>query len=576
MRHLLLTACLLLIFLSSFSQGREYAFDVNQRLGRGINIGNTFEAPTETSWNNPWNADYCKMIADLGFTHIRVPVRWEPSDRSSATAPYTIKAAFLERIKSVVDEALKNNLHVIINMHHHEVLGKNPTAQMPRFKSQWQQIADYFKDYPDGLLFEILNEPGDGINADIWKQLTSVALGEIRTTNPDRIVLLAPIWGVISGLSRLEIPDDPYTILTVHYYNPFSFTHQGTSWTSQANVKDVKWLDTEADRATIRQELEYIKHFSKIHNIPVHIGEFGSYSTADIDSRERWTTCVTRLYEEFGFSWAYWEFSSEFGIYNPKTKKYLQPLVNALLHNSLPDSVSMNLETIGETSYSANSQNWQFYASSSSTAKGSMRYASSKVEATVTSKGKETNDAQLIRSKVPMEKNRYYRLSFTASADKACAAFFTMGRNSQPWDVYTSKFYLTADTKEQEYSYLFKMKDFDDAAARLCFDLGHIEVPVTLKIGNVKIKKMEQSTVATENVIYPKSFSCNFNSEQSKLVFTNERNDCLGITVYSVNGAVLLKKTLQPGVSEISAPAWSQGIYIATTENNETIKIMKQ
>ena len=29
------------------------AFEMNQRLGRGINMGNAFEAPTETEWGNP-------------------------------------------------------------------------------------------------------------------------------------------------------------------------------------------------------------------------------------------------------------------------------------------------------------------------------------------------------------------------------------------------------------------------------------------------------------------------------------------------------------------------------------------
>ncbi len=49
-----------------YSQNREHAFEVNQRLGRGINYGNMFEAPSETGWGNPWKPQYAKMIADLG------------------------------------------------------------------------------------------------------------------------------------------------------------------------------------------------------------------------------------------------------------------------------------------------------------------------------------------------------------------------------------------------------------------------------------------------------------------------------------------------------------------------------
>jgi endoglucanase len=93
---------------------RAAAFEMNGRLGRGINIGNTFEAPSETAWGNPWNPEYCRIISELGFSHIRIPVRWETAERSLAEPPYTIQPVFLERIRSVIDTALSHNLHVIL------------------------------------------------------------------------------------------------------------------------------------------------------------------------------------------------------------------------------------------------------------------------------------------------------------------------------------------------------------------------------------------------------------------------------------------------------------------------------
>ncbi|HNX80264.1 MAG TPA: cellulase family glycosylhydrolase, partial [Prolixibacteraceae bacterium] len=138
---------------------RESAFQLNQRLGRGINMGNCFEAPTETEWGNPWKPEYFRIMSDLGFKHVRIPIRWEPTARTSWTAPYTIAPTFLSRIKQVVDTALKYKLHVIINMHHHDSLFANPEKQKARFLSQWNQIATTFRNYPDSLLFEVLNEP---------------------------------------------------------------------------------------------------------------------------------------------------------------------------------------------------------------------------------------------------------------------------------------------------------------------------------------------------------------------------------------------------------------------------------
>ena len=44
-----------LVHLISLAQERIPAFEMNERLGRGINMGNAFEAPSENDWGNPWN-----------------------------------------------------------------------------------------------------------------------------------------------------------------------------------------------------------------------------------------------------------------------------------------------------------------------------------------------------------------------------------------------------------------------------------------------------------------------------------------------------------------------------------------
>src|SRR5687768_14982100 len=120
MKILLLVLISFLIHAVGIAQNRIPAFEMNDRLGRGINMGNTFEAPSEDEWGNPWKSEYFKVISELGFNHVRLPVRWEPATRSMATAPYTIQPVFLERIKAVIDTALRYNLHIIVNMHHHE------------------------------------------------------------------------------------------------------------------------------------------------------------------------------------------------------------------------------------------------------------------------------------------------------------------------------------------------------------------------------------------------------------------------------------------------------------------------
>jgi endoglucanase len=311
------------------------AFEMNKRLGRGINIGNTFEAPAETAWGNPWDPDFCRIITELGFDHIRVPVNWEP--RSLDEPPYTIEPAFLERIKGVVDLALGHGLHVIINMHHHTRLLNNPEGQKNRFLAQWEQIAGYFRDYPDSLLFEVFNEPHGDFTPEKWNRFFPEALATIRSTNPDRTVLIGTAdWGGLGGLRHLEIPADNNLILTIHYYNPFRFTHQGASWSNGSNAwLGTLWNDTEEERKAVRDDFAPAIEISRRHNIPVHIGEFGAYSRADMESRVRWTTFVSRFFEQQGFSWAYWEFSAGFGIYDRSNGRLRKELSDALLRNQI-------------------------------------------------------------------------------------------------------------------------------------------------------------------------------------------------------------------------------------------------
>ncbi len=335
---LLLSAALFLSSCESSTGSRGFsdAHEVNNRLGRGINMGNTFEAPSETAWDNPWDPDYFSIMKDIGFSHVRIPVRWTTDNRSADEPPYTISSEFFSRIQKAVDTALENELHVIINMHHHEEIFSDPMVERERFMSQWDQIADFFQHYPDSLIFEILNEPHDNLTAEIWNSFLHEALEIIRKNNPERVVMIGTAdWGGLSALSELQWPeDDSQLILTLHYYNPFQFTHQGAEWTGDftQNWLGTQWKGTQQEMDAVKEEFERVFEFADYYDVPVNIGEFGAIRYADIESRVRWTYFLSRWFEKQNFSWTYWEFSAyHFGIYNPETREFNVPLKDALL-----------------------------------------------------------------------------------------------------------------------------------------------------------------------------------------------------------------------------------------------------
>jgi endoglucanase len=90
------------------------AFEQNKRLGRGVNLGNALEAPMEGEWGVALKEEYFSLIKSAGFDSVRIPIRW--SAHASQTPPYTIDTAFFKRIDWAIDQALENNLQLVIDM----------------------------------------------------------------------------------------------------------------------------------------------------------------------------------------------------------------------------------------------------------------------------------------------------------------------------------------------------------------------------------------------------------------------------------------------------------------------------
>ena len=567
----------LLLLLSSFSilaQNREHAFEINEKLGRGVNYGNMFEAPTETEWGNPWHPEYAKMIAELGFNHVRIPIRWEPEARSSASSPYTINATFLNRIKQVVDSVLNNGLMAIINMHHHEALFDNPDGQKARFLAQWKQISEFFKDYPDELLFEILNEPHGNLTTDKWNTFAAEALSVIREDNLTRVVLIGTAeYGGLGGLSKLQLPDDDNIILTVHYYNPFHFTHQGAEWSEGADAwLGTKWNDTETERQVVQNEFAPLKAFEQQQNVPIHIGEFGSYSKADETSRGKWTTYIARYLESLNWSWAYWEFSAGFGIYNPGDGTYNQFLVDALLHNPIPKPAYYTGTPVYTSDFSQNASGWNVYTQSGASA--IKENSSGNLDVTINSVGSENWHVQLVKNNIRLEAGKKYRVTFTAKAAAQRQISAYTGQSSDPWSSYSGSNSFSIGTEFNTISYVFDM-NVNDNAARIVFDLGESSENLTFK--SVTLEEIVLQEPSSSRVIKNVKSSVFPNPVNELLVISN-RDGFNRLTVSNTEGRILIQKKINAKETHINTQKLASGTYFVSLfnqKNRYTTKIIK-
>ena len=208
--------------------------------GRGINLGNALEAPREGDWGLTIQERHLDAIADAGFRTVRLPVKW--SAHAAATAPYALDPGILARVDEVVGWALARGLQVIVNVHHYDEMAVDPAAHVDRWSAIWRQVAERFRDAPDAVAFELMNEPHGALGDDLWNAMVREALAIVRATNPTRWVVVGPTsWNAIGALPGLVLPDDPRLALTVHFYDPFDFTHQGAEWVQPAPPTGRAW-----------------------------------------------------------------------------------------------------------------------------------------------------------------------------------------------------------------------------------------------------------------------------------------------------------------------------------------------
>ncbi|MFJ9736932.1 cellulase family glycosylhydrolase [Streptomyces sp. NPDC101166] len=275
------------------------------------NLGNTLDAvPDETSWGNPAATKALfDTIKAQGFRSVRVPVTW--TDHQSPDAPYTIDAAWMDRVEQVVDWALADGLHVVINVHHDSWQWMSRMATdhdrvLARFKATWTQVAARFRDSSPALLFESVNEPqfdntSDAQGIQYLRELDTAFHGIVRGSgggNASRLLVL-PTLHTDSGqnfldalVSEMRSLDDPNLVATVHYYGWYPFS---------VNVAGGHRFDAAAQK-------DMTDHFARVRatltskGIPVYLGEYGLLQYPDDNHPARVEQGeALKYFEQFGY-----------------------------------------------------------------------------------------------------------------------------------------------------------------------------------------------------------------------------------------------------------------------------------
>lgn len=370
---------------------------ITLNMGAGWNLGNQLEAnnngtPYEAAWNNPViKKETLEMVKNAGFSTIRIPVSY--LNKIGAGTSYTIDAAWLNRVKEVVDYAYQLGLYVIINMHgdgYKNVSGswlhcyKSASEQIEikaKYAACWQQIATTFKDYDEHLVFESMNEEFDDTygnpnkeyysNINAYNQIFVDTVRQSGGNNAKRWLLI-PGWNTnidyTVGNYGFALPTDTHLseevasgekriMISVHYYDPWDFAGAGkdtdTQWGDNVTDSSKAASNSWGGKSFMRSQMQKLKATFTSKGYPVVIGEYGATDNSESDSQNlvcrkdyykslctyaKQNGCVPVAWDNGGlgtksvkYDWG-WQ-GEQFGLFNRKT--FQQTANGAQIINSI-------------------------------------------------------------------------------------------------------------------------------------------------------------------------------------------------------------------------------------------------
>jgi endoglucanase len=247
-----------------------------------------------------------------GFGVVRVPVAWDTYAHDGQIDRDKIK-----HVGEVVDWITGAGMFAVIDIHwdggwidsdDQKKFPKtchtfSPEAEQ-KFKSYWTQIATYFANRDQHLIFESLNEESNFENAGSEKKafatlghVNQLFIDTVRSTggnNGKRLLIVAGYSTNIDKTtsSNFVVPKDtvPHRLLiSVHYYTPWPFVgmEHDESWGKMQPT----WGDPH-DRAELKEQMDKMEGWSRQKDMPAFIGEFGASNKKDPRSRARWMLSV--------------------------------------------------------------------------------------------------------------------------------------------------------------------------------------------------------------------------------------------------------------------------------------------
>lgn len=316
------------------------------RLATGANLCRWFRFPraaTPEHFANYIGDAEAALIAGMGLKHVRLCVAPKLIMEPARGAVVEERARQLEASLRRLQRA---GLAVMIDLHNEERADELDPTWQAAFVRFWGDLARRLTAFdPELTLLEIINEPVFARRESEWDALNARLAEAIRRAAPAHtIVTSGPNWGGIDGLKKLALLPDRNVVYSFHCYDPFAFTHQGATWSSD-NVKPLRQVPYPSSPEAVapllpalegqpasRGMLEYYGRerwdrtrlaarfregvsWGERHGVPLYCGEFGVFPKYALpEHRANWFRDFGAVLAEQRIGWAVWGWDEGFGL----------------------------------------------------------------------------------------------------------------------------------------------------------------------------------------------------------------------------------------------------------------------
>ena len=316
------------------------------RLATGANVCRWFRSPqrdSPTHFDDYISESEAALIARMGIKHVRLCIA--PQVLMEATTG-AVRAERAPQLDAAIQRFHRAGLLVVVDIHNEDRPAELNPEWQAAFVKFWTALAARLNTFdPNLTILEIINEPVFDRREAEWNALHARLAAAIRRSAPQHTIMTSgPNWGGIDGLKKLQPLPDKNVIYSFHCYDPFAFTHQGATWSSD-DVKPLRGVPYPSNPEAVAPVLEMLadqprarsliqqygrerwnkeklaarfqegRAWGKRNGVPLYCGEFGVFPPyAKPEHRANWFRDFGAVLANNGVGWAVWGWDEGFGL----------------------------------------------------------------------------------------------------------------------------------------------------------------------------------------------------------------------------------------------------------------------